>query len=98
MTQLSPTRASLMGRKGAAIRWARYVSAEQRREQTEAAREGQRQRYLYRASAMPGAELLGPREIAERARQLRLADLADFSLRALQKRGPSSKGPSGRRP
>lgn len=79
---LDPVRASMLGKIGMARRWAKTVDPDARRKSTQAARDAQQAKYLARATAMDGGASLPPEQLAERARQLRLADLASMRLKA----------------
>lgn len=78
---LTPGRARLLGELGRRLRWAN-TTPEQRREQMARVRAGQQRRYLERARALPGGDRLTDRQLAERAKQLRAADLAAWRLKA----------------
>lgn len=79
---LSSTRARMLGQLGQRRRWARVVTPDARREATQPARDALAARYLAAALAMPDSGDLTSDQVAERARQLRLADLASLRIKA----------------
>jgi hypothetical protein len=79
---LSSTRARMLGLLGQRRRWARVVDPDARRQATQAARDALAAKYLDAARTMPGGDNLAPEQLAERARQLRLADLAALRIKS----------------
>ncbi len=79
---LSPARARMLGMLGQRRRWARIVEPDARRAATQAARDALTAKYLDAARAMPGGLGLTSDQLAERARQLRLADLAGLRIKS----------------
>jgi hypothetical protein len=63
------------------MRWL-HATPDERNAHMKRVRAGQAAKYLERARALPGGDALSEHELAERARQLRLLDLADYRIRA----------------
>lgn len=81
----SPTHARMVGAKGLAVRHSKSTPDEESAMMARV-REAQHQRYLARARALPGGDRLSDVDLERRAHQLRMADLAEYRLRAWRKR------------
>ena len=79
---LSPARARLLGSYSARKRWARTVDPDERRAATQPARDALTRRYIEAARLMPGGASLTDDQLAERGRQLRLADMAALRIKS----------------
>jgi hypothetical protein len=72
----------MLGTFGQRRRWARTVDPDARRRATQPMRDALAAKYLATAARMPDGASLSPELLAERARQLRLADLAALRIKA----------------
>lgn len=82
---LSRARASAMGQLGSRRRWAACSDPAERRAATQAGRDAILAGYLRAARVAPGGSKLDDAGLAERAKQMHLADLAAMRLRRVTK-------------